>query len=75
MSNSPDLCGDEPKPHDPGCDDPICTLVRGHAGLHEWHHPTHPEDWPPVCRWWRCADGEVVGGWPYVRRFKAVGGQ
>lgn len=64
----PELCGDEPNPPNPRSVEPICTLIKGHSGLHEWHNESHPEDWPPVCRWWRCSDGEVVGSYPYVKR-------
>jgi|GEM_PF-2996315 hypothetical protein len=58
---SGDRCGDDPGLRCPRHVAEPCTLFAGHPGqLHEHHHPTHPADWPPVRRWWRCEDGTVV---------------
>jgi hypothetical protein len=59
------LCADRYPVTDHSSEEP-CTLNPGHGGLHEFHHPTHPMDWPPVRRWVRLADGTVFPPNPYL---------
>lgn len=68
MTTALAICGDRPDPKwespdpEPYWTNAECTLPQGHPGqLHEYRHPTHPPDWPPVRRWWRCLDGSVIG--------------
>lgn len=56
-----EICGDDPGLRCPMHVEEPCTLWKGHPGqLHEHHEATHPADWPPVRRWWRCRDGSVI---------------